>query len=262
MPPSRGTAPPPIDTRSFISVAVATFQPSPTAPIRSASGIAHVGQEDLVELGLAGDLAQRPDLHARGGHVAGEVGQALVLGHVRVGAGDQQRPPGQVRRGGPDLLPGHHPAARIPARTPTARVARPARSEPGARLAEQLAPDLLAGPQRAQPALLLLRRAEGQDRRRGHAQPDAVAFGPVVGRARRSELGVDGRLQVPGQSLPAEAGRVVHPGQPGVEARPEELQPVHRRRVVPGQEVADLAAQVRPGWSPAPAAQHSGPPAT
>jgi hypothetical protein len=40
MPPSRGTAPPPIATRSLISVALATFQPSPTAPIRSASGIA------------------------------------------------------------------------------------------------------------------------------------------------------------------------------------------------------------------------------
>ena len=37
MPPSRGSAPPPIATRSFISVAWATFQPSPTAPIRSPS---------------------------------------------------------------------------------------------------------------------------------------------------------------------------------------------------------------------------------
>ena len=40
MPPSLGAAPPPIDTRSFISVVVATFQPSPTSPIRSVSGIA------------------------------------------------------------------------------------------------------------------------------------------------------------------------------------------------------------------------------
>ncbi len=40
MPPSLGIASPPIATRSFISVAVATFQPPPTAPIRSESGIA------------------------------------------------------------------------------------------------------------------------------------------------------------------------------------------------------------------------------
>ena len=36
-------------------------------------GDPHVGQEDLVELGLAGDLAQRPDLDARVVHVEDEV---------------------------------------------------------------------------------------------------------------------------------------------------------------------------------------------
>ena len=39
MPPSRGSAPPPMETRSFISVAVATCQPSPTSPSRWSSGI-------------------------------------------------------------------------------------------------------------------------------------------------------------------------------------------------------------------------------
>lgn len=39
MPPSRGAAEPPIATRSFISVVVETFQPSPTAPSRCSSGI-------------------------------------------------------------------------------------------------------------------------------------------------------------------------------------------------------------------------------
>ncbi len=39
LPLSRGAAPPPIDTRSFISVALDTAQPWPTSPIRSASGI-------------------------------------------------------------------------------------------------------------------------------------------------------------------------------------------------------------------------------
>ena len=39
MPPSLGSALPPIATRSFIRVAMATRHPSPTAPIRSESGI-------------------------------------------------------------------------------------------------------------------------------------------------------------------------------------------------------------------------------
>ena len=37
MPPSRGMALPPMETRSFISVAIDTVQPWPTSPIRSAS---------------------------------------------------------------------------------------------------------------------------------------------------------------------------------------------------------------------------------
>ena len=50
-----------------------------------------VGEKDLVELGLAGDLAQRPDFDAGVVHVAEEVGQAGVLDRLRVGARDQDR---------------------------------------------------------------------------------------------------------------------------------------------------------------------------
>src|ERR671924_342285 len=49
----------------------------------------HVGHVDLVELGLAGDLPQRPDLDARGVHIDGEVGEALVLRCLGVGAGHE-----------------------------------------------------------------------------------------------------------------------------------------------------------------------------
>ena len=63
-----------------------------------------------------------------------------------------------------------------------------------------------------------------------------------------------------GQALAAEAGRVVHPGQPGVEPGPQEVEPVHRGRIVAGQEVADLLAQLV-GLGRL-AGQHSGPPAT
>ena len=57
----------------------------------------------------------------------------------------------------------------------TARVTRTARSEPGAGLAEQLAPDLLAGQQREQVAVLLLLGAGVEDRRAGPADADHVA---------------------------------------------------------------------------------------
>ena len=49
--------------------------PPALADLAEAVGVgdADVGEEDLVELGLAGDLAQRPHLDAGVGHVADEV---------------------------------------------------------------------------------------------------------------------------------------------------------------------------------------------
>ena len=109
-----------------------------------------VGQEDLVELGLAGELAERADLDPGRGHVEGEVTQAAVFRHVGVGSGDQDGPAGLVRQRGPYLLPGNDPvAARLADRAGRERGEVAA----GAGLAEQLAPDLLADPQRPQPAL-------------------------------------------------------------------------------------------------------------
>jgi hypothetical protein len=51
-------------------------------------GNAGVGEVHLVELGLAGQLPQRPRLDAGAVHVDDEVREALVLGHVGVGAGE------------------------------------------------------------------------------------------------------------------------------------------------------------------------------
>ena len=68
-------------------------------------GDPRVGEVDLVELGLSRHLAQWPGLHTVAVHVDDEVGQALVLGQIRVGAGEQQTPAGTVRQAGPHLLP-------------------------------------------------------------------------------------------------------------------------------------------------------------
>ena len=62
--------------------------------------------EELVELGLAGDLDQRPDLDAVLLHVHQEVGEPAVLGRVRVRAGEQHAPLGVMRERRPDLLAG------------------------------------------------------------------------------------------------------------------------------------------------------------
>ncbi len=51
--------------RSWVSVDDDTRQPSFTAPIDGVVGHEHVVEEDLVEVGLAGDLAQRAHVDAR-----------------------------------------------------------------------------------------------------------------------------------------------------------------------------------------------------
>jgi hypothetical protein len=95
--------PPPIAVRSFISVVSETRQPSPTGR-RASRRDADVGEVDLVELGLAGDLAQRPHLDAGRVHVDHEGGHALVLHGLGVGAGDEHAPARQVGERGPHLL--------------------------------------------------------------------------------------------------------------------------------------------------------------
>ena len=193
MPPSRGAAPPPIATRSFISVALATFQPSPTSPSRCASGIRTSVEEHLVELGLAGDLAQRPDLDAGVVHVADEVGDARRAWARRGRCGR----PGSPSRawcalGGPHLLAVDDPVVAVADRAGGQRRQVGA----GARLAEQLAPDLLAGPQRPQEAPALLVGAEREDRRRGHARGRCrCGAGRCPGRRPGQQLASTYRLQ-------------------------------------------------------------------
>jgi hypothetical protein len=113
--------------------------------------------------------------------------------------------------------------------------------------------------------VLLLRGAEGQDGRRGHAQADPDPPRVVVRRARRRQLGVGDRLQGARRAQAAEAGRVVHPGQARVEPGAQEVERGRGGGVVRGQQVSDPAADViGPGRRAARLGlgQHSGPPAT
>ena len=65
---------------------------------------AHVGHEDLVELGLARYLEQRSHLDTGCMHVEHEIRHALVLGNVGIRARHQHAPPRPMRQCGPHLL--------------------------------------------------------------------------------------------------------------------------------------------------------------
>ncbi len=204
-------------------------------------GDAGVGDEHLVELGLAGQLAQRADLDPGRVHVEHEVAQPGVLGRVGVGAGEQQRPAGVVRERGPHLLPGDHPVVAV-ADGAGGQVGQVAAR---AGLAEELAPDVFGQPERLEPAVHLLVGAEGDDRGRGHAEPDHVP--PRIGRGRPGprELILGRLLERPGKAEAAVPYRVVHGGQAGVEPGAEELIARRARGIVVGAERAYRRAQLR-----------------
>ena len=97
-------------------------------------GHAHVGEEDLVEPRGPGHLAQRAHLDPRRVHVDEERREALVLGHVGIGAAHREREVGDVRARRPHLLAVDDPLVAV------AHRARRGRGEIGAgvRLAEEL----------------------------------------------------------------------------------------------------------------------------
>src|SRR6202040_3487743 len=102
-------------------------------------------------------------------HVDHHHGDALVLRRVRVRPHRGQAELGHVRATGPALLPGDPPALLGPCRPgPDA-----SRVGPGARLAEQLAPDHVLAERRADPARYLVRAGvldQGQDDPAGDAE--------------------------------------------------------------------------------------------
>ena len=138
---------------------------------------AHVIEEHLVELVGAGHVHQRLHRDARRLHIQDEVGNPLVLGRVRVGAGEQDHPLGHMRQRGPDLLAVEDVVVTV------AHGFRLERGQirTGLRLAVALAPNVFAGEHAGQVFLLLLVCAVDDDRRARHPQPD-----DQVQRTRRS----------------------------------------------------------------------------
>ena len=125
-------------------------------------------EEHLVELFAARHLPERPHVHARRLHVADEVAESL--GFRAAGAREQDAPARELRIARPHLLAGHRPAAGHRLGT------RPERGQirAGARLREELAPELVGGQDRRQEAPLLLLGAVRDERRPDQVHTDAV----------------------------------------------------------------------------------------
>ncbi len=139
-------------------------------------GDGDVGEEHLVEVGMAGDLPERPDLDARGGHVHDEVGDPGVLGDVGVGAGQQDAELGLVGAGVPDLLAVDDPGVTV-ALGPGAQAGQVGA---GAGLAVELAPQLIAAQDGIEVLLLLLGGAVGDEGRADHVHRDRQHAGRHV----------------------------------------------------------------------------------
>ena len=140
--------------RSLASVVFATRQPSCSGPMRCSTGTSTLVEEDLVELALAGDLAQRADLDALRRHRDRQHRDPLVRRRVRVGPHERDAPVGEARR--TTTTPSGRSRRRSSPRF-SARVESAGEVAPGVGLAEQLAPDVVAGedPRHPPPALLL-----------------------------------------------------------------------------------------------------------
>src|SRR5579875_2753837 len=158
------------------------------------------GQEHLVEQGVTGHLPQRPDLDPWLAHAEREVADPVVLRGAGIGPGQQHAVVGDLGQRGPDLLPVDDELFAVTPRPGGQAGQVRAR----ARLAEQLAPGVLTGEQRAQEAALLLLGAVVYDRRPG--EHDAQARWRAR-RARGGELLLGGRGQGGRQALAVPAPR-------------------------------------------------------
>src|SRR5207245_1302888 len=147
---------------------------------------ARVLEEDLAELALAGDLAERAHADARRVELHEEEGDAAVA-VLRVGAREDEDPVGRRAEGGPHLRAVQHEGVAVEPRRGLERgevAARP-------RLAEALAPDLVAR-EHGRDEAAALRLAAVVDER-GAEEPDAedVENGWRVG---ARQLGLHDRL--------------------------------------------------------------------
>ena len=139
------------DTRSLPRVTLASAQPRFSSPTRFSAGMRTSSKNTSLNwwapvISMIGRISMPGQVHR-----ADEVRDALVLRRVGVGAGDEDAEPGEVGERRPDLLAVDDVLVAV-AHGPRAEVGQVAAR---AGLAEQLAPELLAGEQREEVAVLL-----------------------------------------------------------------------------------------------------------
>ena len=151
--------PPPIIVRSLARVVMATPQPPLTSPSTSLVRDPHVGEEHLAEVRRRRSSVAAAGPRCPAVHVDEEVGDAPVLRLRRGRCGPAGCPRSLcVRAGRPHLLTVHHPLVAV-AHGPGGE---PGEVAAGARLAEELAPHLVAAQHRRQVALAAARRCRGR----------------------------------------------------------------------------------------------------
>ena len=189
--PSCSPPPAPRPARSWASVVLATAQPLLSPPIIGVGGTRASDMNTSLNRARPVISLERTDVDAVLVHVDREVGDALVLGDVGVGAGDQHAEVGDLAAGGPHLLAVDDPLVAVEHRLGL----QAGEVGAGAGLAEQLTPRLLAGDDVADVALDLLLGPVGGDRRRGEQQAEAArgAEGAELGDRVGDEHGVAAR---------------------------------------------------------------------
>jgi hypothetical protein len=115
-------------------------------------GNLHAVEENLVEHGVAGELAQRTHDYTRAVHVDDEVGDPVVAFGFGIGARQADPEVRLVRERGPDLLPAQLPTGR----TADCPGRQACKVGPGTGLAEELAPGDLSEQGRTDEAALLV----------------------------------------------------------------------------------------------------------
>ena len=137
---------------------------------RAVDGDAHVGEEDLVELLLAGDRLERPHFDAGQRHVDEQARDALVLRHARVGAHEELAPVREVAERVPRLLTVDDPAVAVE----HGRGAQRREVGAGVRFGEALAPDVVAAEHAGEERGLLFVGAVLDDRGRDVREAERV----------------------------------------------------------------------------------------
>ena len=137
---------------------------------------ADVREVHLVEAGLPRGLLDRPDLHPRRLHVHDEHGEALVLGHGGVRAGQEDAVITVLGPGGPDLLAVDDPL--VPVLHGAGTQVGDVRAPRG--FGEELAPDFFAGGHLGKVGGPLLIPRKTHDHRATHAQADGKGLGGDV----------------------------------------------------------------------------------